>query len=155
MTEVFNGIKDWSTFPIVTVNNFINFQTYENNKVTFLYNQSTLAFDTIANFNANIGDKWLDIHFPDGNSNATCYNNTVLPRKSVTVIDTGHVLVNNLPLKKITVTYQLGFGSYTGTLTMVEKISGINGFLFPFAHCIIDGPSYGNFVCYSDNNFPV
>jgi hypothetical protein len=38
---------------------------------------------------------------------------------------------------------------------MIEKIAGLSGFLFPYNHCIIDGPIFGNFVCYSDNNFPL
>lgn len=129
-----------------TLNNYVNINTYESNKVVYIYNTDSLNFDTIANFNANIGDKWLGIKYPAG----TCIANYVRP--ILTVVDTGHVMINNIFLKKIKVSSQ---ASPTYSFTMIEKISGLSGFLFPYSHCIIDGPIFGNFVCYSDNNFPL
>ncbi len=148
MVGTFNGKAMSANGPVTTINNFINFQTYENNKVVYIYNTSTSAFDTIANFNANIGDKWLIIRFPF----VTCANNPV--RKPITVIDTGHVTINSINLKRVTVSvpYQTS-GTYT--VNMIEKISSLLGFMFHSfdSNCATDGSGYGSFVCYSDNNF--
>lgn len=149
MVGTFVGIKDLPSFPTVTVTNHVNFQTYENNKVVYIYNADFLNFDTIANFNANIGDKWLGIKYP----NSTCvWPNTNYVRPTLTVVDTGHVMINNVFLKKIKVSTQI---PSTYSFTIIEKVSGLSGFLFPYNNCIIDAPYYGNFVCYSDDNFPL
>ena len=149
MVGIYYGQTMSPTFPTTTINNYVNVQTYENNGVVYIYNTVSLNFDTITNFNANIGDKWLGIKYP----NTTCFSPTYV-RATLTVIDTGHVTINSVFLKKIKVSVQSP-SSLTGTITMVEKISALNGFLFNYSHCIIDGPIYGNFVCYSDSNFPL
>ncbi len=137
--------------PTTTINNFINIQTYENNGVIYIYNSGSLAFDTIANFNAVAGDKWLQIRYPFN----ICANNPV--RKAVTVIDTGHVIINSFNLKRIKISIPIQASSGTYTVNVIEKISSLSGFLFHsiYNNCVTDGPSYGNFVCYSDNNFPL
>lgn len=142
--------KVWGpSFPTSTVNNYVNFQTYENSKVVYLYNSGTSGFDTIANFNANIGDKWLVIRYPFH----VCASNPV--RKPVTVIDTGHVIINNISLKRLKVSIPIQSSAATYTANVIEKISFLSGFLFHsiYTTCVTDGPSYGNFVCYSDDNF--
>ncbi len=149
MVGTYIGKTMWPTSPTTTLNNYVDINTYESNKVVYIYNTDSFNFDTIANFNANIGDKWLGIKYP----NSTCL--PPLPnyvRSTLTVFDTGHVMINNIFLRKIKVSTQT---SPSYSLTMIEKIAGLSGFLFPYNHCIIDGPIFGNFVCYSDNNFPL
>ncbi|MEO6305730.1 MAG: T9SS type A sorting domain-containing protein [Bacteroidia bacterium] len=149
MVGTYYGQTMCATCPTTTLNNYVNFQTYENNKVTYIYNSGSLAFDTIANFNAAIGDKWLQIRFPF----VQCANNPV--RKSVTVIDTGHVTINSINLKRVKISFPLQNSTGTYTVNIIEKISSLSGFLFHSIdfNCATDGPTYGNFVCYSDNNF--
>ncbi len=142
----YSGIYGYMFGPTVTINNYADIQTYENNNVVYIYNNNTLVFDTMANFNASIGDKWLAINYPTPTT-FTC--NYIRPK--INVIDTGHVIINNQNLKKLILTIQLYGNTYTTTI--IQKISCITGFLFPFYDCSIDGRNFGNFICYSDNNF--
>ena len=150
MVGTFYGQTISSSSPTTTINNFVNINTYENNKIVYMYNPFSLLFDTIANFNANIGDKWLSILYPNNPSN--CQSN--YHRPTITVIDTGHVIINSLNLRKIQVSVQIN-SAFSHSLNMIEKIGGVTKFLFDYDQCIVDGPVYGNFVCYSDNNFPL
>ncbi|MDP1799862.1 MAG: T9SS type A sorting domain-containing protein [Bacteroidota bacterium] len=146
MDGVFKGVKNFPGAQTITAN-WVNFQTYENDKVVYIYNPESLSFDTIANFNANIGDKWLAIRFPF----ITC---STPSRPSLTVVDTGHVFINNIYLKKIKLA---SLPTSTYAITFIEKISNLSGFLFSYIgnNCQTDGHGYGNFVCYRDDNFPV
>ena len=147
MNGVFKGAIHYTNGPIQTYT-ATNFQTYENNKVVYIYNADSLVFDTIANFNANIGDKWLGIKYPNSNCSSQPTNYV---RPIVTVIDTGHIVINNVSLKKLKVSVLSSWSTYT--VNMIEKISCLSGFLFNYSHCIIDGPYYGSFSCYKDDNF--
>ncbi|MBA2612633.1 MAG: T9SS type A sorting domain-containing protein [Bacteroidetes bacterium] len=151
MVGTYYGQTMCATCPTTTINNFINVQTYESNGVTYIYNSGSLAFDTITNFNANIGDKWLQIRYPFN----LCANNPV--RKAVTVIDTGHVVINSINLKRVKISVPVQYSAGTYTVNVIEKISSLSGFLFHsiYNNCVTDGPSYGNFGCYSDDNFPL
>ncbi|MBL7910917.1 MAG: T9SS type A sorting domain-containing protein [Bacteroidia bacterium] len=138
--------------PTTTLSSYVNVQTYESNKVIYIYNSVDSIFDTIANFNANIGDKWLGIKYP----NTSCsWPNTNYVRPTIMVVDTAHVTINNVWLRKLKLSSSYYSPSPTFTFTVIEKISGVDNFLFHYTHCIIDGPYYGTFVCYSDNNFPL
>jgi hypothetical protein len=150
MVGTFNGKTPWPMSPTTTINGYVNFQTYENNNVVYKYNPYTFIFDTIANFNANIGDKWLAILYP--NNPSTCQSN--FHRSTISVVDTGHVLINSISVKKIKISIYYT-SSFSHTLNIIEKIGGTTWFLFSYDQCIVDGPSYGNFVCYSDDNFPL
>jgi len=75
-------------------------------------------------------------------------------RPTVSVTNTGTVLINSLILKKIEIT----FNTYTNsvyTRTIIEKIGANLGFLFPSLHCIVDGSGYGDFIYYEDPSFPI
>lgn len=120
-------------------------------------------FDTIVNFNAAIGDKWLEYKRPNS---LGCHNS----RGYYVVTDTGRIMINNLNLKKISASY---FGldttltpakPYTKSSVFVERLllqggqALLNSFyeLFDF-NCYFpgyDGPQ-GWFRCYTDNTFPV
>jgi hypothetical protein len=122
----------------ITIANFQNINTYEENNIVFVYNSYIAAFDTLVNFNATIGDTWKQ---------AISANCTITP--VATVIDTGHVTINGLFLKRIKVTYVNG-----GTNTFIEKIGSVSSFFLPYSNCLLDEPA-GYFVCYSDDNFPL
>lgn len=139
--------------PTGTVNvSITNHFTYENNKVVYCFT-SNLQFDTLYNFNANIGDKWLRVLHPNS---AICSPQ----RREVVVLDTGHVIINSTNLKKIVLKYiNVYMATYTTTIidTVYEKIGSKRNFLFPFVceGAIID-PDFlagGSFRCYSDNVF--
>jgi hypothetical protein len=141
------GVFMYSGFPTTTLSGYANVQTYQNNNVVYVHNNETLAFDTLVNFNATIGDKWQLINYPASLNTSSCG----FSRPICTVINTGTILINSQTLKTVQITHQLYSQTYTNTI--IEKIGTITDFLFPYYHCIIDGPSYGNFVCYSDNSF--
>jgi len=135
--------------------NFRTYYTYEINKVVYAYNGNN--FDTIVNYNANIGDKWLQL------GRSTQCNNMV----PVIVKDTGHVVINNVVLKKIVLTYSASPGAPTPTVshtyTIIEKLGNITSIyffadLFP-QFCDVSGAIAENpttsFKCYQDNNFPL
>lgn len=151
MVGTYIGKTMWPTSPTTTLNNYVDINTYENNKVVYIYNTDSLNFDTIANFNASIGDKWLGIKYP----NSTCFSpNTNYVRPTITVVDTAHITINNVWLRKLKLSSTY-YSPTTFTFTIIEKISGVDNFLFHYTQCLVDGPFYGNFVCYSDNNFPL
>ena len=120
--------------------------TYEHNNVVYASMFVPSNYDTIADFNANIGAKWRMTRDNPYSSFPNCP--AVIPH--VTVIDTGHVVINNQTLKTLLLSPS---NSPTYTYTMIQKIGSINGFMFGYYTCLVDGWSTGSFVCYSDNNF--
>ena len=145
----FYGVKDYPNTPTITANNFANVKTFEESSVIYVYNNTTLSFDTLANFNANIGDKWRMIEY---------YGSSVgggfCPSRITTVLDTGHVTINSLYLKKLILKHQ--YNNWNSKIdTVIEKIACITSFLFSSYYCPSDGYEFGKFVCYSDNNFPL
>ncbi len=125
----------------------------ENSKLITLF---TGNIDTLFNFNATIGDKWLRVRIGSSTSDIT--------RRYVTVIDTGHVIINSMSLKKLVLSYQHG-GYATATVTnyldtVYEKIGSVKQFLNPAEIettpliCDVSGYKvFANFRCYSDNTF--
>jgi len=146
MTGTYTGSQGQSGNP-VTSTNYVNLFTYEHNRVVYIYNPEESGFDTIADFDAAIGSQWLVLRFPFFN----CMNNT--PRFAVTVSDTGHVTINAMALRSLTLSIPDPAGTYT--TTMIEKIISTDGFLFPHIDNACGGGTayYGDFSCYSDNNF--
>ena len=138
----FAGQVNSVNFPTVALSYF-SAKIYEANKVLYVYNQTTSVYDTIANFNANIGDKWRMTQKYNPNQMPCPF-----PRPVLTVIDTDHVVINSINLKRVTL-----ITPSTYTIILVEKIGGINSFLYPYFSCAVDDYSPGSFVCYSDNNF--
>lgn len=133
--------------PSTTINNYVDEKIYANNGVYYRYDADLNKFDTIANFNAAIGDKWLLSMLP---TSTFTNNGCPFAKPVVTVLNSGTVSINSQTLKQIVVTYS-AWG--TPTITIVEKIGSTSGFLFPSYHCINDGPLYGEFNCYSDPGF--
>ena len=148
-------LSQWS--PTVTVNNYRESYSYLNNQVLYTWTYDSYnnlnTFDTLVNFNASVGDKWLKNR----------YFGTCNSRQVITVINTGTVMINNVTLKKIVTTYSNTVYSMSGTYTMtatdtiIERIMSRSSFMFPM-HCevdsIYDGYLYnGDFLCYEDNSF--
>lgn len=150
LNGTFYGHQGAPNSPTVMVSNRYRATTYESNKVVYVSRRDHPIFDTLANFNASIGDKWLKVDLY--NDCAPSYTPGIHLRY-VTVIDTGHIIINNISLKKLIL--GLHPSSVTSnTIMMVEKIGSLNGFMHPYVICISDHWNLGEFSCYSDTNFP-
>lgn len=133
-------------FPTTAVNVF-SATIYEQNQVVFISTTGNVPFDTLVNLNASIGDKWRAAKYGTLNNHPG-----ICVRPTVTVVDTGHVTLNGQSLKK----FELVQSSIPGTtITIIDKLGGINWWLHPVYTCDVDGWGLGSFVCYSDNNFPL
>lgn len=120
--------------------------TYHDNGIVFLrYNDS---WDTLYNFNANVGESWRMAKQPFSNA---CDSNSIL-----NVIATGTKTINSEILRYKVVEFEYGGIFSNGTTdTIVEKIGFINNYMFPYEMCnstldLIEG---GPFRCYSDDQF--
>ncbi len=139
--------------PLLNSSNFHPILLNETNNLVTLW---TGNVDTLFNFNAAIGDKWLRVRLGSLMTDVT--------RRYVTVLDTGHVVINSVSLKRLVLSYQSG-GWVTANVTnyidtVYEKIGSIKYFLNPAAaETSTPTPDVsgvrinGTFRCYSDNNF--
>jgi len=141
-------------FQITYLNSYFS---HENNNVVFFNN------DTLYNFNANIGDKWLRMQIKNNFIPNTFCD---APRRPVEVIDTGHVIINSTYLKSLTLKYQLkyvetsSFVPLTTYTDVVYQRIGSIGMAFSPERCEFMNPgtvlhpiSSTGFRCYSDNTF--
>lgn len=119
-----------------------NEYTYENNGVAYILYENN--WDTLYNFNANIGDSWRMAKQPITNA---CDSNSRL-----TVLATGTKNINSISLKYLVVEFNYG-SSLTDTI--IEKIGFIGGFMFPYDQCngALNLNEGGQFRCYSDDLF--
>lgn len=119
-----------------------NEYTYENNGVVYIkYNNS---WDTLYNFNAQIGDSWRMAKQPLTNA---CNSNGRL-----SVLATGVKTINSISLKYLVVEFNYGSSLRD---TIIEKIGFIGGYMFPYDQCAatLDANEGGKFRCYSDDLF--
>lgn len=122
----------------ITTNSTIPYRyIYENNKVVFLHNPNTNNFDTLYNYNAVIGSKWL---LP------AIYTNTFFApcnRTTITVIDTGHTTIQGEYLKWLK----------TNVDTIYERIGFLNQYFFQYDNCTspYDYNEGGSLRCFNDN----
>lgn len=119
--------------------------TYEQNGVVYI--RTNNIFDTLYNFNALIGDQWTMIRHP-----TQCDSTS-----SITVIDTGTISINSIPLKFLVVNlhFDANFPNIDYQDTIIEKIGIIGSYFLPadFCSAALDGQEGGRFQCYSDDNF--
>lgn len=142
LTGTYYGQINTAYSPTTTLSSYFQATLTVQNQVVYITFPGYAVYDTLVNFNAGIGDKWLKSR---GDHNiGSCFLN--VPRPSVTVADTGHVLINGNSLKYI---------DLTDGERIIDKIGGIHGFMHPYYYCNVDQRGYGAFVCYSDNNFPL
>lgn len=137
ISKTFTGVIGDPNQSIITFTYSAPIYTYEGNHVYYVYNSDKNNFDTLCNFNANIGDKWLIPYTEACNS-----------QPSLIVVDTGHIFINSHFLKKIVVNYK---NSYFDTI--IEKIGGFNHYFGSHYQCTADLPTVPDFICYQDNNF--
>lgn len=138
ISKTFTGVIGNPGNSVITMTN-PPLYTYENNGVYYVYNSTNNVFDTLCDFKAKIGDEW-----------GICFSPGCNTKPKLTVVDTGHVFINNQFLKRIIVNY--GFTNYD---TIIEKICGVNNYFGTFYICFGDLPRMPNFICYQDNNFPL
>lgn len=129
------------------VNWFLGIEcTYEDNGVVFIrYNDD---WDTLYNFNANVGESWRMAKQPLTNA---CDSNSTL-----TVIATGTTTINTISLNYKVVEFNYGgFMSSGITDTIIEKIGFTGSYMLPYDFCngALDAHEGGPFRCYTDNLF--
>ncbi|MBL7901763.1 MAG: T9SS type A sorting domain-containing protein [Bacteroidia bacterium] len=151
--HILNGTYYGTTYPpgspTKTITEMYRATTYETNGVVYVSRRDYPIFDTLANFNASIGDKWLKSNMYNDCATTSTFGAHL---RTVTVIDTGHVVINNISLKKLTLNINPASSVYT--ITIVEKIGCLEDFLYPYFYCKSDDWNLGTFACFSDNNFP-
>jgi hypothetical protein len=124
----------------------LNYYTYENNSVVYLYNRITQVFDTLYNYNAAIGNQWL---LP------TNLPTTTIPacaKAKLIVLDTGRATIQSTDLKWLKV--QINYPSYIVTDTIFERIGFLNNYFFSADYCTIeqDYNEGGALRCFSDGS---
>ncbi|MCX6256282.1 MAG: T9SS type A sorting domain-containing protein [Bacteroidia bacterium] len=119
-----------------------NEYTYFDSVRNVVYRYFNNQFDTLYNFNAQVGDMWQ-------------VGRQVFADSGTVVVDsTGYEIINSDTLKSIYVSKLSGscVGWYSAKI--VERIGCINEFIFPdYNFCISDVDEGGPFRCYHDNNF--
>lgn len=116
-----------------------------------LYNTVTTLFDTLYNFNANIGDSWSFPH----------HEHMECSKSKMTVTDTGHIVVSgiNLKFQKVNVLQFVlgGSFSFSSVDTVFERIGNKKIYLFDeYEACpwYTDGYTHAGFRCYTDIQIP-
>ncbi|MCA6436382.1 MAG: T9SS type A sorting domain-containing protein [Bacteroidetes bacterium] len=140
---------DFSPNLVTTYTSSYNVYTYTDNNVVYLTNSIGTSFDTLYNFNANVGDKW----------SLTPKNYTCCALSRVNVTATGTQVVQGVTLKwlKVSIT---GFSAFSNTTTgpfndtIMERTGAFKYSLFetfPICPYVSDGPQEKSLRCYSDN----
>jgi hypothetical protein len=143
LTKTFHGLgwgMDVTSYSIGTE------YTYEANGVVYLRYQN--QWDTLYNFNAQVGESWRMAKQP--------FTNVATQNSRLKVIATGTKVINSSTLKYVKVEFvdpqmnPLGFAD-----TIVENIGFIGSYFLPYDlfDGAVDGNEGGPFRCYSDNNF--
>lgn len=126
-----------------------NVYTYTENNVVYLTNVAGSSFDTLYNFNANVGDKW----------SLTPKNYTCCAKSRVNVVATGTQVIDGVILKWLKVSIN-GFSGYSNSPTgpfndtIIERIGALKYSLFvtfPICPYVSDGPLEKSLRCYRDN----
>jgi hypothetical protein len=131
---------------------FPELKTHFNNGVltSYVYDQYlSNRFDTLANFNATIGQGWYCPHFDSAN----CWVNAAKIRPKSIVTDTGHVNINGFNLKRLKI-YESTTGTYTAgvySYEIVERMIIPSGYFYPYHCCVIDCGPGPALTCYIDN----
>ena len=131
-------------FPLTGAEQLITYR--EGGVIYYLTSSNPLRFDTLANYNANIGDGWYS---GKGWDSANCSQYNINMRKIV-VADTGHIVINGFNLKKLQI------GIPPNSYNIVERIGRLAFYFYEHYCCGIDcWNNLGYFSCYKDDLFPV
>lgn len=121
--------------------------TYEANGVVYLRYQN--QWDTLYNFNAQVGDSWRMAKQP--------ITNVINQNSRIKILATGNLIINNETRKYLVAekcdSTNIPLGWFTDTL--IENIGFLHDYLLPYDQFdgAVDGNEGGPFRCYSDNNF--
>ena len=150
------------TQPTV-IQNWQSYYTRYSNNVLYVF--TGLEFDTVVNYSATIGDKWLHYRNPS----LVYYSPGMQKSVLVEVSDTGHITINNQVLRKIKTNTYIKTLSVNQTNTFqiivnehIEKIMNDMGNAYSDLFAWSVDWDYGTYCgstaflnCYKDNTFPV
>lgn len=123
---------------------------YEQNGVVYVWYNNN--WDTLYDINATIGDTWRLAKQPDiaGNCDST---------STLTVIDTGTIIVSGVPLRYLDVVLNYGanWPSPQQPITKIIEVIGFIDALLPYEFCNQTHDSFDAdcLKCYSDENIPL
>lgn len=144
LTKTFHGLA-WN--QSITSETFGYEYTYEDNGVVYLRYQN--QWDTLYNFNAQVGDSWRMAKQP--------FTNVVGQNSRIKILATGNLNINNETRKYLVIdkcdSNNISLGWFNDTL--IENIGFLHDYLLPYDQFdgAVDGNEGGPFRCYSDNNF--
>ncbi|MFM8596483.1 MAG: T9SS type A sorting domain-containing protein [Flavobacteriales bacterium] len=121
--------------------------TYEANGVVYLRYQN--QWDTLYNFNAQVGESWRMAK--------QSFTNVAPQNSRIKILETGTLIINNETRKYLVAekcdSTNISIGWLTDTL--IENIGFLHDYLLPYDQFdgAVDGNEGGPFRCYSDNNF--
>ncbi len=147
LTKTFHGLgwgMDVTSYSIGTE------YTYEANGVVYLRYQN--QWDTLYNFNAQVGESWRMAKQP-------LISNIIPPNSRMKVMSTGTMMINNEARNYFVIdkcdSNNMSFGFLQDTL--IENIGFLHEYLLPYDQFdgAVDGNEGGPFRCYSDNNFAI
>jgi hypothetical protein len=136
------GSRSGFTNQVTISNSLPTFYTYISNSVVYLRIDNTTNFDTLYHFNAVPGNQWL---LPANKvTGITC------TKSKLTVLDTGHRVVQGVNLRWLKVNISNGFPA---TDTIYERLGFKQHFFLAFDLCSGQHDYYygGPLRCYSDN----
>lgn len=133
-----------------------DYYTYVNNGV-ILYRYDVQQFDTLVNFNFRPGKSWIMTAYKP----ETC--NDPFVTVQYTVLDTGHVMINNVNLMYQKIAQGDSATAFSNTAavthTIYERMGDIYNYIFRYVWgCSVQTdlwPKEGNFTCYWDNTMGV
>ena len=120
---------------------------YENAGIVFIRHGA--QWDTLFNYNAQVGDSWTIAKQPLMNN---CNNNSSI---TVTGVGTRNINGMNLSYKLVDITYFSGINTYTLADTLYQRIGLVKSYMLSFDNCDaeLDVNEGGDFRCYLDNEF--
>ena len=144
LTKTYHGLG-WN--QSITSETFGYEYTYEESGVVYLRYQN--QWDTLYNFNAQVGDSWRMAKQP--------ITNVVAQNSRIKVLATGNLNINNETRKYLVVdkcdSNNISLGWFNDTI--IENIGFLHDYLLPYDQFdgAVDGNEGGPFRCYTDNNF--
>jgi hypothetical protein len=121
--------------------------TYEANGVVYLRYQN--QWDTLYNFNAQVGASWRMAKQP--------ITNVINQNSRIKILATGNMIINNETRKYLVAEKCDSNYNSLGWIndTIIENIGFLHDYLLPYDQFdgAVDGNEGGPFRCYSDNNF--
>ena len=146
LTKTYHGLG-WD--QSITSETFGYEYTYEANGVVYLRYQN--QWDTLYNFNAQVGESWRMAKQP--------FTNVATQNSRIKILATGNLIINNETRKYLVAEKCDSNNISLGWLndTIIENIGFLHDYLLPYDQFdgAVDGNEGGPFRCYSDNNFAI